>query len=181
MKSDLCLRTIKAVNRAINVRLRATYENVRVGDNRRQSLAQNADQERPARRQPPLGPRRNLGSNQDPLDPLKHTVRDGRIGSQHQTGLQSGPQTRHSVLGDDFSRSIEQSRGLDPMARGVKLLSCRDYGDGDRKDLGERAGESTEDQFKRGRELNDRFGGIAREALEGPVTKPAVEEEVCKL
>lgn len=125
--------------------MEGTYKDVRVGHNRGQSLAQDTKQERPAGRQPSLCTRRHLRRHQDPLDPLKHTVRDGRIRSQHQSGLQPCPQTRHSVFCDDFTRGINQPGMLGAVFRGVELLSGRDDGDGDRKNLRKRAGESAEE------------------------------------
>lgn len=150
LESNLCLEKRNWRDTELEVAGRkpvseVAYKDVRVGHDSGQSLAQDTKQERPAGRQPSLCTRSDLRSNQDPLDPLKHTVRDCRIRSQHQPGLQPRPQTRHPILRDDLPRGIKQSRVPCVVFRRVELLSSRDDGDGDRKDLGERAGESAEE------------------------------------
>ena len=175
---------------------------VRVRHHRRERLAHRAHQEALPRRQLsfPASAGLLLREQQQALHALVHPVRDRRVHGQHEPGSQPEPEARVALLLDDLARDGEEGvlvgagrepgGGVDGGAGGggagaravgaADLLAGSNDGDGDGEDLGERAGDGTQQQLGSGGERGEggAFGCVAAEASDVGVPDEGVEEEV---
>lgn len=89
-----------------------------------------------------------LSSEKNVFQALISTIRDRRVDNQNQTGLETSPKTRHTILTvHDFLASLPETSLV---LLWLGLLSCGDNGDGDGENLGNSACHSTQTELSSG-------------------------------
>lgn len=117
-----------------------------------------------------------LPREQNVLQPLIGPICDRRVDYQHQARLQPPPQPGNAILTlDHLARCVDEALPL-PLA--LCLLPGCDDGDRDRKELGKRAGSSTEGQLDDGGWLAGGLGVLEVDGADNGV--PVEVGEVCR-